>query len=218
MDFNLNRTVCRLIPIMGSFAVYSNSRRLDVSFWTYTPNFRNVLDVFGPNYFLQIAHLMVGICLITLTFADLSPMLIHWPISADWTMCLPMNNHGTAATMALAYHSTLKHLAHIHSQPDTPRKDQVKPQSAIKPRSNDKIHLKDPLAPPTGISETRTDLSFSSLPLLPASEGVSDPSRLINITDTDDLPIFVRHRNHYQGILTSPGKDEPEPVSHLTSA
>jgi hypothetical protein len=69
-------------------------------------------------------------------------MQFHWPISADWT---PMNDHDTVATLNLESHSTFEHVGHIHCQPDTPRKGQVKPRSAIKPRSNVEIHLKDPL-------------------------------------------------------------------------
>lgn len=99
-----------------------------------------------------------------------------------------MNNHGIVVTLNLESHSTFQHVGHIHCQPHTPRKDQLKAPSTIKPRSDDTIHLKDPL----GLVSPRhaRTLPFP-LPLLPVSKGVSDLSRLINITDTDDLPIFV---------------------------
>jgi hypothetical protein len=138
-------------------------------------------------------------------------MQFHWPISADWT---PMNDHDTVATLNLESHSTFEHVGHIHCQPDTPRKGQVKPRSAIKPRSNVEIHLKDPLV----LVSPRHARTLPFPPPSPAGKQRRfrsiTPDSEINVTA--DPPIFLRYRNHYQGILTSPGKEEPEPVSHPT--
>lgn len=135
-------------------------------------------------------------------------------IPAGWTLCLPMNDHDIVPTLNLESHSTFEHVGHIHCQPDTPRKDQVKPQSVIKPRSNVEIHLKDPLV-------LVSPRHARTLPFPPPSP--ADEQRRFRFITPDhhhrhrrsaDLPYVIATIT--KGILTSPGKDEPEPVSHPT--
>jgi hypothetical protein len=117
------------------------------------------LNLFGTIFSLDSPVLWLPPARFVWTYGPLTGRIRLANIPAGWTLCLPMNNHDIVATLNLESRPTFEHVEHIHRQPDTPRKDQVKPQSIIKPRSNVEIHLKDPLT--LGISETRTDSSFS---------------------------------------------------------
>jgi hypothetical protein len=105
----------------------------------------NAFNLFGTIFSLVSPVLWLPPARFVWTYGPFTGRIRLANIPAGWTLCLPMNNHGIVATLNLESHSTFEHVEHIHRQPDTPRKDQVKPQSIIKQRSNDTIHIKDPL-------------------------------------------------------------------------